>query len=237
MASKKKTSNGGGKAAPKKAAGGGGSAAKKSAPASAPAQKSKTPWIVAAVGVVVVIVAMTLAGLGSKAAGGTKADPQEAKYMGRLLPKGYQEPKVADVMLYDGATPMTPVTAADDGSALSVPVDQLVKAKNISFEYAKPGGKPIPLIAYVKPSGKAFVGVNFCPPCQGQGQTIQTDGTLTCDSCGTKRNIETGVGLSGTCKLYPLDELPAKVGGGKLTIEKTALDGWTAQPLDRKIGS
>ena len=45
-----------------------------------------------------------------------------------------------------------------------------------------------------------------------------------------------GVGISGACKLYPLDELPAKVVGDKIVIEKSVLDGWTVQPVDRPVG-
>ena len=47
---------------------------------------------------------------------------------------------------------------------------------------------------------------------------------------------ETGIGISGACKLYPLDELPVTVSGGKIVVEKALLDTWTAQPKDRPVG-
>ena len=195
-------------------------------------------WILAGLAVVVVIaiVALSGKGWGSSAGGVASASPDEQKYIGRLLPAGYQEPKVADLALYSEAVSMTDIKAADEGRALSVAVGDVTANKIVKFEYAKPGGRPLPLIAYVKSSGKLFVAVSFCPPCEGEGQRIEPDGTVTCESCGTKRNIESGVGLSGTCKLYPLDEVPATVAGGKIGIEKAVLDKWTPQPLDRKIG-
>lgn len=92
------------------------------------------------------------------------------------------------------------------------------------------------MIAYAKPSGKLFVGMSYCPPCKGKGQRIEADGILTCETCGTKRNLETQVGISGNCKLYPLDEVPSKIVGDKIVVEKGVVEQWTPQPLDRPVG-
>jgi nitrite reductase/ring-hydroxylating ferredoxin subunit len=108
--------------------------------------------------------------------------------------------------------------------------------KIVSFEYAKSDAEKIPMVAYIRPSGKLFVGVSYCVPCKGTGQDIGSDGTLTCQTCGTKRDLESGVGISGACKLYPLDELPVKVQGDRVVVDKPALDNWTVQPTDRQIG-
>ena len=131
---------------------------------------------------------------------------------------------------------MTELAATQTDAQITIPAAKLLESKIVYFEYAKAGSKPIPMIAYVKPSGKAFVGVSYCPPCEGERQSIAADLTLTCASCGTKRNVETGVGISGACKLYPLDELPSKLAGGNIVIDKSALDSWTPQPKDRQIG-
>lgn len=163
------------------------------------------------------------------------APPEEAKYIGRFLPAGYQEANVGGG-IFSGARKMVPVAAVVSSTGIVVPVADVKKDRIVSFKYAKSSGENIPLVAYVKPSGKLFVGVSFCVPCQGEGQDIGSDGTLTCQSCGTKRDLESGIGISGACKLYPLDELPAKVVGDKITVQKAALDSWTVQPLDRKVG-
>lgn len=211
----------------------------------APVKKpSSAVWIIggAAILVVVAIVALSGrgsgtgagAGAGAPAASGASADEQ--KYIGRLLPAGYEAPKVADLALYPETVKMTDITATDDGEKLSVPVSDITTSKIVKFEYAKAGSRALPLIAYVKPSGKLFVAVSFCPPCEGEGQRIEAPGILVCESCGTKRDLEQGVGISGACKLYPLDELPVTVAGDRISIDKTVLDNWTAQPKDRPIG-
>ncbi|HEX9093596.1 MAG TPA: Fe-S-containing protein [Coriobacteriia bacterium] len=219
-----------------------------SKPASKPASKSaskpappkgnrKMVWIVAGAALLLVIGVASLSGKGWGTGGATSGiSPDEAKYMGRFLPAGYQEPKLADVAVYTSPVTMTDITATDDGTKLSVPVGDVTTNKIVKFEYARPGARAIPLLAYVKPSGKLFVAVSFCPPCEGEGQRIEPDGTLVCASCGTKRDLEQGVGLSGACKLYPLDELPVTVAADRISVDKAILDGWTAQPKDRPIG-
>jgi Membrane iron-sulfur containing protein FtrD-like len=223
--------------------------------AKATASKSKTPLIIATLAVIGVIAAIVIIGgrgsgstatAGATGASGTPAatagtPPQptaeEAKYIGRLLPASYVAPKVAEAAVYTATVKMTPITAKVDAASISIPVADVAADKIISFQYTKPSGEVVPLLAYVRPSGKVFVGVNFCIPCKGTGQRLETDGTLTCESCGTKRDPETLVGISGACKLYPLDELPVTVVGGNLVLDKAPLDAWIAQPLDRKVGA
>jgi hypothetical protein len=197
--------------------------------------------MVAVIAVVVVgIIASSVAGQKGGERDGTKTAAQpaadEAKYLGRLLPANYQAPAVADATTYTSVKEMAELTATLGDAELAVPVADVTNATIVLFKYEKPGTDAIPMIAYVKPSGKLFVGVSYCPPCQGEWQTIQPDGTLTCNACGTKRDLESMVGISGTCKLYPLDEIPATIVGPDIVIERAALDSWTPQPLDRKVG-
>jgi nitrite reductase/ring-hydroxylating ferredoxin subunit len=173
---------------------------------------------------------------GSTGSGQSASVPaEEQKYIGRLLPAGYHEPTVQPVT-YSGATQMTDITADATGAQLSVSLADVTANKIVAFQYSKADGSTIPLIAYVKPTGAVFVAVSYCIPCKGTRQYVDADGTLTCNSCGTKRDLSTGVGLSGACRLYPLDEVPASVSGDKLVVEKTALDQWTPQPQDRPVG-
>lgn len=196
-------------------------------------------WAVAAVVAVLALVGIMSAS-GKWGTGGATAtagiSPEEAKYLGRLLPKGYQGPKVAEVAVYSSTVNMTDITAKDEGRSISIPVGDVTSNKIVKFTYARSGGQAIPLLAYIKPSGKLFVAVSFCPPCEGEGQRIEPDGTLVCESCGTKRDLETSVGISGACKLYPLDELPVTVASDRISLDKAVLDTWTSQPKDRPIG-
>lgn len=191
-------------------------------------------WVVGALLVGSIVAAAVLAGGGAKPA--PSVSSEEAKYIGRFLPAGFAEPKVAEAVSYSSTVKMSAVKAASGKDGISIPVAEVASKKIVSFEYVKPGADAIPLVAYAKPSGKLFVGVSYCVPCKGIGQRIESDGTITCESCGTKRDLETMAGLSGSCKLYPLDELPTKVSGGKIIVEQGALDSWTPQPLDRKVG-
>lgn len=212
-------------------------------PAAKGGRNPKVVWFtVGALALAAIAVVVVFATQGSKTGGpggggSFGVPPEEAKYMGRLLPASYVEPSIAGVTAYTSAVKMTTVTPAQSAGQVSVPVDQVISKKIVYFEYKRADGTALPVIAYLKPSGKVFVGVSFCPPCEGKGQRIETDLTLTCETCGTTRTLEDGVGVSGACKLYPLDELPAKVTDGKLVLDTAPLESWTAQPLDRKVGA
>jgi hypothetical protein len=199
-------------------------------------KKSRTGLIIVAVVAVLAVAAIVVSGLGGQK--GTVLEPtaEEARYMGRLLPATYEPPTVAEPLEYRSVWKMKELTATLGDTQLTVPLADVTDARIVHFEYEASGAGALPLVAYVRPSGALFVGVSYCPPCQGEWQTIQADGTLTCNSCGTKRDLETMVGISGTCKLYPLDELPATIVDGNISIDRSAIDSWTPQPLDREVG-
>lgn len=196
---------------------------------------SKNGLIVGVVAIAAFVVIALVVMNGSGGAGSGGATGQQA-YIGRLLPADYVAPTVADPAPYSTAVSMTNITAAQDDTGFSVSLDDVVAKKIVRFDYARPDGQVVPMLAYVKPLGGLFVGVSYCPPCQGEGQRIEVDGSLTCESCGTKRNLETNEGISGACKLYPVDEIPASVEGDRIVIDSGVLDTWTSQPLDRPVG-
>lgn len=205
-------------------------------PKPAPKKNNTTMLTIGIFAVVAVILGIVVTG-GKFGGKGKSPEPtaEEKKYIGRLLPAGYEAPKVAEPTEVQGT--MVDITATQDDKGVTLPVSDVTTNKIVRFQYTKADGQAMPLIAYVRPSGKLFVGVSYCIPCQGTGQRLEADGTLTCESCGTKRDPETQVGISGACRLYPLDELPVTVAGDKITIDKAALDGWTQQPTDRKVGA
>lgn len=208
--------------------------AQRKAPTASKKAVPRALWITA-VAVVLIVGGIWAGSSGGKKMGG--ASPEEQKYIGRFLPTGYEEPKIAGIQAYTTTVNMSTVTPELSNATISIAADQVVTNKIVYFEYQKPGGKAIPMIAYIKPSGKLFVGVSFCPPCEGKGQRIEAGGTLVCEACGTVRTLESGVGVSGACRLYPLDELPASLANGKITVDRAALDSWTPQPLDRPTGA
>lgn len=206
--------------------------------APAPPEKKNKALIIGIAGALLIVVAILVASAGgggrSSSGGAPVATEEEARYIGRLLPAGYAPPAVAEPAAYTSTIEMTELTATLTDTQVKVPLADVTNAKIALVQYE--GAKSLPVMAFVKPSGKLFVGVSFCPPCQGEWQTIQPDGTLTCNSCGTKRDLETQVGISGACKLYPIDEIPVTIVDGEIVFERAVLDNWTAQPLDRKVG-
>lgn len=216
---------------------------KPQAPAKAapPAKKNNKPLLIVAGLVVVLVVGVIIAsGGGSGAPGGSAGlvpDPAEAQYLGRYLPAGYEGPSIGEVAPLTSDARMVQVAAVQDEGSFTVPVADVVQNRIVGFSYLKPGSaEPIEMIAYVKPSGKLFVGVSYCAPCKGISHALTTDGALTCDACGTKRDAETEIGISGSCRLYPLDEIPATIDGDRIVIDAEVLDNWIEQPLDRQVG-
>jgi hypothetical protein len=202
----------------------------------AKAKKRRTMIIALAAGAVAVAAVVALSAGGGSGSGGALVQPtaEEARYMGRLLPAGYQPPSVGGPQVCAASYQMRGLTATATETDVSIPLDAVTDAKITLFQYE--GAQSLPVIAYVKPSGTLFVGVSFCPPCEGEYQSIEADRTLTCSSCGTKRDLESMAGISGACKLYPLDEVPVTIADGQIRIDRAVLDGWTAQPLDRQVG-
>jgi len=207
-------------------------------PAEPPKGNARILMVVVAVAIVGIIVAVNLAGGESQTGDGGARQPsaEEAPYIGRFLPANYTAPVVAEPTAYTSTIEMAELTAVLSETQVTIPLSQVKGAKIALAQYAPEGQAPLPLIAYVKPSGGLFVGVSFCAPCQGEWQTIQADGTLTCNACGTKRDLESQAGISGSCKLYPIDELPVSVEGDTIIIDRAAVDSWTPQPLDREVG-
>ncbi|MCL6472699.1 MAG: DUF2318 domain-containing protein [Firmicutes bacterium] len=199
---------------------------------------SKSMYIAVAAAVLLVIVAGFLyAGSKNKAATG-QVDPREAKYIGRYLTQGFAPAKLTEPIKYDKTIePLDIKPEVKDGKVL-INVGDVISSRMVYFEYTRPSdNQVIPMLAYIKPSGRLFTGVSLCPPCQAKKQHFESDNLLTCNSCGTKRDPETQAGISGACKLYPLDEMPHKLVGDKIEIAEADLAKWTPQPLDRPVGS
>lgn len=198
---------------------------------------SKAMYIAVAAAIVLVIVAVVMY-VGSKNNTTTaQADPREAKYIGRYLPQGYEPAKLTEPITYDKIIQPTDIKPEVKDGKILIGVGDVISNRIVYFEYTRPSdSQVIPMLAYIRPSGKLFVGVSLCPPCQAKKQHLEPDGTLTCNSCGTKRDPETQAGISGACKLYPLDEMPHKLAGDKIEIAETSLAKWVPQPLDRPVG-
>lgn len=152
--------------------------------------------------------------------------------------ENYERPVVSKPIIYEGkVTKMTTIAVTVDEGVISIPLDILKKKKIVNFDYPKKripsgtGTEPLSLMAYITPSGKLFTGTSYCPPCRSKVHDITADGSLTCKTCGTKRDLETLKGISGGCINYPTDELPATIKNGKVLIEESVLEDWKPKPL------
>jgi len=75
------------------------------------------------------------------------------------------------------------------------------------------GGNYLPLIVLYTPSGNVITGIRTCEPCGSFSMHIEEGKYLTCDSCGTKWEIETFRGVSGGCPGYPPPKLTPSISG------------------------
>lgn len=198
---------------------------------------SKSMYIIAGV-VLLIVVAVGVSFMKSGGnSGPLQPTPEEAKYIGVYLPEGFEPAKLTEPIKYDKNIDMTPIVADVKDGNVTIDAGAVIQSRIVYFEYINPvSQQPISMMAYIKPSGKLFTGVSYCPPCQGKYHHFEADGTLTCNACGTKRDPETEAGISGACKLYPADEMPHKLVDGKIQIAEADLAKWTPQPLDRPVG-
>lgn len=187
--------------------------------------------VIAIIGLVVV-----LAGSG-RTPGVVEPTAAEAKYIGRYLPTGFKPVKLTEPVVYDRQIDMVPVTPEVKDGKVVIKAGEVISSRIVYFEYLRPkDSQVISMMAYVKPSGELFTGVSYCPPCQAKYHHFEADGTLTCNSCATKRDPETEAGISGACKLYPADAIAHKLVGDKIEMAEADLVDWAPQPLDRPVG-
>lgn len=146
-------------------------------------------------------------------------------------------PKVAKPGEYKEKIEMKTVETKEDNNYLSIALEDVLKNRLVNFYYDDkriPDGtstKPLSLMAFITSSGKLFVGTAYCPPCRSDKHYIDSDGTLTCDLCATKRDMETLEGISGGCIDYPPDEFNIRISNGMVNIGLSDLKAWSPKPL------
>ena len=124
---------------------------------------------------------------------------------------------------------MTKVAALVEKGLVEVPVDLVKEKKLVYFEYKRADG-PIPLLAYITPSGKLVTAVSVCEPCNSTNFHIEGN-QMVCNACFTRWDLETLKGISGGCLNYPPDVLPHSIQDGKLMIKETDLQNWKPRVL------
>ena len=119
---------------------------------------------------------------------------------------------------------MSTVDAVAGSGSIEIPVDIVKDKKIVYFEYSK-GGKKVPLMAYITPSGKLVTAVSMCEPCRSTKFHIEGD-EMVCNACGTRWTLEGLQGVSGGCLAYPPDVVAHTLEGGKVKIQDAIVLAW-----------
>ena len=119
---------------------------------------------------------------------------------------------------------MTPVDVVSGSGYIEIPSQIVQEKKIVSFEYNK-GGKQVPLMAYITPSGKLVTAVSMCEPCRSTKFHIEGE-EMVCNACGTRWTMEGLQGVSGGCLAYPPEVVAHTLEGGKVKIQDTIVLGW-----------
>lgn len=108
--------------------------------------------------------------------------------------------------------------AVEDGKA-SVSLEEVRAKGMVHWDFKQADGKTTPLMAYFAPSGVAKVAVRICDGnCNDLSFRIEGN-QMVCDACGTKWDLETVRGISGSCQNTPPKVLPSRVLDGKLIVD------------------
>lgn len=122
--------------------------------------------------------------------------------------------------------PMTPVPATMKGGMLEISLDAVKEKKIVSFTYVKKEPQsPLPLMAYLTPSGKLITAVSMCEPCRSTKFHIEGD-IMVCNACSTKWELESLKGIAGGCLKYPPDVLSHTLQGNKVMIKEKDILSW-----------
>lgn len=132
-----------------------------------------------------------------------------------------------------GPIEMTPVQSAAAEGYVTVSLAEVKAKKLVSFQYDavripddKGGETALPLLSYVAPSGRVVTAVSLCEPCKSTTFHTEVDGTLVCNVCGTRWELENLKAVSGACGDYPPLEIANEVQGDLIKIKEADLVSW-----------
>jgi len=151
-------------------------------------QKSKGPIIIGVIGVVLVASILFFFLSSNKA--------EEGQYFG--------EPVVSNRSYIGEFISMTTVEPVIEDGKIRISLKEVDENNIVNFEVENNINEMVPLMAYITPTGRLFVGSSMCEPCRGRTFSLAGE-TLVCDTCRTTYNIEDHTFLSGSkaCGSYP----------------------------------
>ncbi len=151
-------------------------------------EKSKLPLILVAVGVTILVVILFVV-FGSNGEG-------KGSYFG--------EPVAATRSYVGEFISMTSIEPIIEDGKIKLSLADIDQNNIVHFEVENNENQLVPLMAYITPSGRLFVGSSMCEPCKGRTFSLAGE-ALVCDTCRTTYNIEDHEFISGSkaCGSYP----------------------------------
>ncbi|PKM50488.1 MAG: hypothetical protein CVV02_11145 [Firmicutes bacterium HGW-Firmicutes-7] len=107
------------------------------------------------------------------------------------------------------------------------PLEEVDNNNILYFELENDENVLVPIMAYITPSGRLFVGSSMCEPCRGRTFSLAGE-TIVCDTCKTTYNIETHEFISGApaCGKLPPINMNPKVENGNVIIDYNEILNW-----------
>jgi hypothetical protein len=110
----------------------------------------------------------------------------------------------------------TPIQHTLENGNLILSLAEVQSNRYVIFDYVQTG-EPIPMMAYVAPSGRIVTAIRICEPCESRSFWFDAD-QIVCSACGTRWYAETLEGISGACTGYPPTEVKNTISGNNLII-------------------
>jgi len=144
----------------------------------------------------------------------------------------FGEPVAAPRSYVGRVVSMTRVEPLVENGEIKIPLSEIDRNNIVYFELENDQGTPVPLMAYITPSGRLFAGSSMCEPCRGRTFSLAGE-TLVCDNCRTTYTIEDHKFISGAaiCGSYAPVNMSPVVRDGVVVIDQQQVLGWRIRAL------
>lgn len=174
--------------------------------------KIKLPIILLGVGIILVVAIFFVMS-------GDKNEKVDGVYFG--------EPVATERSYIGEFISMTTVTPVIEDGSIKLSFDEIDENNIVFFEVENNEKEPVPLMAYITPTGRLFVGSSLCEPCRGRTFSLAGE-TLVCDTCRTTYNIEDHQYISGSpvCGKYPPVNMNPEIVDNEVVIKLDDVLNW-----------
>lgn len=139
----------------------------------------------------------------------------------------FGEPIVSSRSYVGRLVSMTRVEPVIEDGLIKLSLNEIDENNIVYFEVENNENQLVPLMAYVTPTGRLFVGSSMCEPCRGRTFSLAGE-ALVCDTCRTTYAVETHEFISGSqaCGSYPPVNMNPVVENGTITIRLEDVLNW-----------